>query len=209
MRRLLPFLLIASASCGDIALTPKSDNYGAISVEAVDEEGSPVAAVSAALFTPGRRIAMATTAVDGSTTFDFVAPGEYKLFFQAAPFTLIAADQQNPISDVRVERGRLTPMTVRIVTRLGEVEVLAVDTLEAPVPDVGLELSSSAGVDAVGTTDEEGIAVLESIATGTYKLLVLAPPGWVVPSMQPNPILDLVIEEDQATEVTLVLEASG
>lgn len=202
----LPALLtllapLLAASCGDLALTSRSENYGSISVLAIDETGDPVLWVALELHDAGRPVAFGRTGSDGRHAFEFVPAGVYLLGIIPPTGMVLGSDQDPVLFDLRVQRGGETEIQVAVTDEFGSVRVRAVDTLWAPVAAVTVRVLSSVRVLGEATTDDKGLAEIHLLPVGVHQLEVEPPVDLEIDRPPP----DVLVSAGDTTEVVLVV----
>ncbi len=142
-----------------------------ISVDVVDEFGSPVSDVVYDLIDEnGDVLDTQTTGVDGIVTFDDVAIGEYKVIQQSVPLiykdidttfrtNVVSLNQEYNLQD-KLYYGDVGTIEVQRVNQYGD----AITGSEMTIYD------NKGEVVQVIVTDENGYAVSDSLRNGTYYL---------------------------------------
>jgi hypothetical protein len=182
--------LLSMMGCGEHAITPANENYGAVLVRAMSDEGDPVLWLQVELHDPGRPMGFGQTGSDGMHGFQLVPAGVYLLALSPPAGWVLSAEQLNPITGLRLARGEFLEVDVTLTDRIGSIRVLVVDSMEIPLPDVSVEIRSLVKALGFARTGEDGVASIHGLPEGTHILVVAPPVGHTLPELVPKaPVL--------------------
>ncbi len=168
-------------------------------IRKTDTSGNPMAGVTFKVSKlSGEEIATVTTGADGLAVLTGIQPGSYKVQEIKVPEGVLL---DSTPQTVEVKAGE--PTTVTFVNKyLREFTIRKVDTDGKPIADVTFKITKTDGAEvATVTTGADGLAVLQNMEPGTYRVQEIAVPSGVLL----NPIPQTVtVTADEPTTVTFV-----
>ena len=168
-------------------------------IRKTDTSGNPMAGVTFKVSKlSGEEIATVTTGADGLAVLTGIQPGSYKVQEIKVPEGVLL---DSTPQTVEVKAGE--PTTVTFVNKyLREFTIRKVDTDGKPIAGVTFKITRTDGAEvATVTTGADGLAVLQNMEPGTYRVQEIAVPSGVLL----NPIPQTVtVTADEPTTVTFV-----
>ena len=168
-------------------------------IRKTDTSGNPMAGVTFKVSKlSGEEIATVTTGADGLAVLTGIQPGSYKVQEIKVPEGVLL---DSTPQTVEVKAGE--PTTVTFVNKyLREFTIRKVDTDGKPIAGVTFKITKTDGAEvATVTTGADGLAVLQNMEPGTYRVQEIAVPSGVLL----NPIPQTVtVTADEPTTVTFV-----
>ena len=168
-------------------------------IRKTDTSGNPMAGVTFKVSKlSGEEIATVTTGADGLAVLTGIQPGSYKVQEIKVPEGVLL---DSTPQTVEVKAGE--PTTVTFVNKyLREFTIRKVDTDGKPIAGVTFKITKTDGAEvATVTTGADGLAVLQNMEPGSYRVQEIAVPSGVLL----NPIPQTVtVTADEPTTVTFV-----
>lgn len=170
-------------------------------IRKTDTAGNPMSGVTFKVTTlEGTEIATVTTGENGIASIQNMEPGTYRVQEIKVPEGVLL---DSTPQDVKVEADKVT--TVTFVNKyLREFTIRKMDTDGKPIPGVTFRVTTTTGTEiATVTTGVDGIASIQNMEPGTYRVQEIAVPSGVLL----NPIPQTVtVVADKPTTVTFVNE---
>lgn len=164
----------------------RDNKYENFTIRKTDPDGNPIPGVTFLVSTiEGTEVDRVTTGKDGLAVLTGIEPGTYKVQEVSVPANVVMDDTPQVVT---VKAGE--PTTLTFVNEYRKVlTIKKIDTDGNPIPGVTFAITKlDGGLITNVTSDINGLAVLENLESGTYRVYEVAVPDGIVLNPVPQTI---------------------